>query len=69
MDVFKVEIKEVLKRTVLVKADDEKKAFQKAEFLYHQGDIILDSDDYDDSFGTSIKVVGKEEVNDETQVY
>ena len=43
---YKIKIQETLARTVTVDADTEDEAIDKAEELYYNSDIILDSEDY-----------------------
>lgn len=52
---IKVEITEILQRTIEVEALDIKDAVAKVEYLYRNEDIILDYSDY---ISTDIKVVG-----------
>ena len=43
---YKITIKETLARTVPIEAEDEEEALLRAEELYYNSDIILDSEDY-----------------------
>ena len=44
----KVEIKETLSRIVTVNAENEEDAYNEAEVLWGDGDIVLDSSDFVD---------------------
>ena len=45
---FTIEIKEVLKRSVDVKANTQIDAIEKVEEMYRNNEIVLDADDFDD---------------------
>lgn len=45
---YGIAVKEILKRTVIVNADDLESAIQKVENAVEHNEIILDVDDYDD---------------------
>ena len=48
MKQFKVEITEILQRTVVVEAEDEYDALDKAEDMCNKSEIILVADDFVD---------------------
>lgn len=58
MKTFYITITETLKRIVEVHAEDDCKAIQKVSDAYHDGQVVLDSDDYVD--------VDFDDVTDET---
>ena len=58
MNIYKVEIKEILSRVVIVEAENEEDAKRQIENDYRNEDIVLDSGDYED---TQIKVLNLEE--------
>ena len=58
MNTYKVEIKEILSRVVIVEAENEEDAKSKIENDYKNEEIVLDSGDYED---TQIKVLNLEE--------
>lgn len=43
---YKIKIREILERTVSIEAENEEEAIYKAEQLYRNCDIVLDSEDY-----------------------
>ncbi len=45
---FGISVREILKRTVIVEAENIEEAIQKVEDAVEHGEIILDVDDYDD---------------------
>lgn len=45
---YGISVKEILKRTVIVEAENLEEAIQKVEEAVKREDIILDVDDYDD---------------------
>lgn len=45
---FKVQITETLQKTIEVEAKDEDTAYDEAEVLWGDGDVILDSEDFVD---------------------
>jgi len=45
---YGISIREILKRTVIVKADNLEEAIQKVQDAVERDEIILDADDYDD---------------------
>lgn len=49
MPKFGINIKEFLKKTVIVKAENIEEAVQKVNDAYEQGKIILDAGDYDEA--------------------
>ena len=53
MTVFKIEIQEILARTITVEATSETDALEKVETLYKSEQIVLDADDFVD---VSLKV-------------
>lgn len=54
--VYKVEVQEVLSRTIEIDALTAKSAREKAEQMYKNQQIVLDKSDY---IGKSIKIVSK----------
>ena len=48
MSRYGISVKEILKRTVIVEADNLEEAIQKVEEAVERDEIILDVDDYDD---------------------
>ncbi len=46
METYKIEIKEILSRTIELKASSLKDAIEKVEDLYRSEDIILDYNDF-----------------------
>lgn len=46
MPKFKIEIKEVLKRTIEIEADSLWEATEIAEEMYNNEEIVLDADDF-----------------------
>lgn len=54
--VYKVEVQEVLSRTIEIDALTAKSAREKAEQMYKKQHIVLDESDY---IGKSIKIVSK----------
>lgn len=59
MNTYTVEIKEVLRREVEIKAYSEAEAHDKVIDMYYDGDIFMDSDDI--SYGeTEFRVLGVE---------
>ena len=46
MPTFKIEIKEVLKRTVEIEAESVDEAINIAEDMYNDAEIFLDADDF-----------------------
>lgn len=46
MPTFKIEIKEVLKRTIEIEADSLWEATYKAEDMYNNEEIVLSADDF-----------------------
>lgn len=58
MNIYKVEIKEILSKVVIVEAENEEDAKSKIENDYRNEEIVLDSGDYED---TQIKVLSLEE--------
>lgn len=46
MPKFKIEIKEVLKRTIKIEADSLWEATEIAEEMYNNEEIVLDADDF-----------------------
>lgn len=49
MKKFEIEIKELLARTIEIKANTEDEALQKIKEMYQKEEIILDSSDYIDT--------------------
>ncbi len=49
MKSFEFEIKELLARTIEIKARTEDEAFQKIKEMYQKEEIVLDSSDYVDT--------------------
>jgi hypothetical protein len=49
MSRYAVEVKEILKRTIIVKAENRDEALRKVEDAYDDEYIVLDSEDYDDT--------------------
>lgn len=49
MSRYAVEVKEILRRTILVEAEDADEALEKIKEAYREELIILDSGDYDDT--------------------
>lgn len=45
---YGISVREILKRTVIVEADDIEEAIQKVDEAVERDEIILDIDDYDD---------------------
>lgn len=45
---YGISVREILKRTVIVEAENLKEAIQKVEDAVEREEIILDVDDYDD---------------------
>lgn len=45
MPTFKIEIKEILKRTVEIEAESVDEAINIAEDMYNDAEIVLDADD------------------------
>lgn len=45
---YAISVREILKRTVIVEADNLEEAIQKIEEAVEREEIILDVDDYDD---------------------
>jgi len=60
MKEFKIEITELLSKSLVLKADSEEKAIEKAKYLYDNEEITLDSDNY---VNTEIKLTTS--INDE----
>lgn len=48
MSRYAVSVREILKRTVIVKAENIEEAIGKVEAAVERDEIILDADDYDD---------------------
>lgn len=48
MDQYGISIREILKRTVIVEAENLEEAIQKVEEAVERDEILLDIDDYDD---------------------
>lgn len=48
MQRYGISVREILKRTVIVEADNVEEAIQKVEAAVEHDEIILDADDYDD---------------------
>ncbi len=48
MPVYGISVKEILKRTVIVEAENVEDAVRKAEEAVECEEVILDVDDYDD---------------------
>ena len=48
MSKYGISVREILKRTVIVEAENLKEAIQKVEDAVEREEIILDVDDYDD---------------------
>lgn len=48
MSRYGISVREILKRTVIVEAENLEKAIQKVEEAVKRDEIILDVDDYDD---------------------
>lgn len=48
MSRYGISVREILKRTVIVEAEDIEEAIQKVEKAVECDEIILDADDYDD---------------------
>ena len=48
MSKYGISVREILKRTVIVKAESLEEAIQKVEAAVEREEIILDVDDYDD---------------------
>lgn len=48
MSKYGISVREILKRTVIVEAENLEEAIQKVENAVEQEEIILDVDDYDD---------------------
>ena len=48
MSRYGISVREILKRTVIVEAENLKEAIQKVEKAVERDEIILDVDDYDD---------------------
>lgn len=48
MSQYGISVREILKRTVIVEAENLEEAIQKVEKVVEQEEIILDYDDYDD---------------------
>ncbi len=48
MKEFTIEITETLSKSVVIKADSEEEAIEKAKYLYNIEEIVLDSDDFID---------------------
>lgn len=46
MKTYKVEVKEVLSRTISIKAENKQEAIQKIEAMYKKEEIVLDADDF-----------------------
>lgn len=46
MKKYFIEINELLSRTILVEAIDEKSAIKIAKGMYKEGEVVLDSQDY-----------------------
>ena len=46
MPTFKIEIKEVLRRTVEIEAESVDEAINIAEDMYNDAEIVLDADDF-----------------------
>lgn len=49
MDTFKIEIKETLSRIITIEATSIDEAISKASELYHNEEIILDAEDYNNT--------------------
>jgi hypothetical protein len=54
MKTYRVEITEVLVKSVEIQAENEKEAYSKVEEMYGKSEIVLDYDNY---FNTSIDVI------------
>lgn len=48
MSKYGISVREILKRTVIVEAENLEEAIQKVEDAVERDEIILDVDDYDD---------------------
>lgn len=48
MNIYEVEIKEILSRVVIVKAENEEEAIRKVKDAYREEKIVLDSGDFED---------------------
>ena len=48
MPVYGISVKEILKRTVIVEAENVEDAVRKAEEAVERDEVLLDVDDYDD---------------------
>ena len=46
MTKYKIEVTEVLKRTIEMEADNEATAIEMVKKMYHNCDFVLDSSDY-----------------------
>lgn len=46
MTKYKIEVTEVLKRTIEMEADSEAAAIEMVKRMYHNCDFVLDSSDY-----------------------
>ena len=46
MSMYKIEIEEILSRTINVKADSHEDAIEKVKRLYDNSEIVLDADDF-----------------------
>ncbi|MCD6112938.1 MAG: hypothetical protein J7J86_06685 [Bacteroidales bacterium] len=57
MKKIKIEITEILSKSLVLKADSEKKAIEKAKYLYDNEEIVLNSDNFMDK---EIKIISYE---------
>lgn len=53
---YEIEYTETLSNTIIIEANDEEHAYQIANEMYNNEEIILDSEDYD---GVDINVKGE----------
>jgi len=49
MTQYGISVREILKRTVIVEAENLEEAMQKVNDAYEQDKIVLDADDYDET--------------------
>ena len=57
MKTFKVEITEILSKSLVIKAESEEEAKEKAKYLYDSEQIVLDSDNF---INSEIKIINYE---------
>lgn len=61
---YAVRVVETLARTVIVEADDFNDAVQKAIDAHSEAEIVLDADDFDDSYFVPSETFGEDAIDE-----